>query len=144
MIIVPDASVIVKWFISEEYSDKADELRRDYINNLIDIAVPQLLFYEVLNAIKYSAGFSENELLDIGEVLNAYQFITIPLKGDYLRETLKLSYKQGIIIYDASYLAIARVRQGILYTADERLLSKIGEQRYARHIREYRSGEKIF
>ena len=49
-LIVVDASVVVKWFVEEEYSRDTDRIRKDYLDQLIDIAVPGLLKYEVLKA----------------------------------------------------------------------------------------------
>ena len=40
---VVDASVIVKWFIDEEYSDKALLLERNYVEGSVDIVVPELV-----------------------------------------------------------------------------------------------------
>ncbi|MFQ6124455.1 MAG: hypothetical protein ACE5R6_07615 [Candidatus Heimdallarchaeota archaeon] len=45
---VPDASVIVRWFLEEKYSAQARALREDYVNGLIELAIPSLLAYEVL------------------------------------------------------------------------------------------------
>ena len=138
-IVVPDASVVVKWFIEDEYTDKADELRRDYVDQLIDIAVPELIYYEVLNALRYSGVFGEDELTTIGEVLQGFQFLELPLKGEFLRETIRRALKHGITIYDACYIAVASIEKGTLYTADEKLLEKLGGLTNAKHIKEYKS-----
>lgn len=138
-IVVPDASVVVKWFIEEEYTDKADELRRDYVDQLIDIAVPELVYYEVLNALRYSGVFGEDELINIGEALHGFQFLELPLKGEFLRETIRRALKHGITIYDACYIAVASIEKGTLYTADEKLLEKLRGLKNAKHIREYKS-----
>ncbi|MEQ9715814.1 MAG: hypothetical protein ABGF52_09810 [Candidatus Asgardarchaeum sp.] len=43
--VVLDASVIVKWFVKEIYSDIALKLREDYLKGKIDIIVPSLVYY---------------------------------------------------------------------------------------------------
>jgi len=136
-LIVADASVITKWFIEEEYSAEANMLREDYINQLIDIAVPQILYYEVLNALKYSYQFSEDELLSVGQALEDYQFLVIPLGGRYLEQTIRRAIIHGITIYDASYIAIGDVRKCKVFTADEKLLRKISGNAPLYHIRDY-------
>ena len=138
-VVVPDASIIVKWFVEEEYSENANNLRIDYLDQLIDIAVPDIVYYEVLNALRYSGIYGEDELSQIGEALHAYQFLDIPLKGEYLREAVKRALKHGITIYDASYLAVAYIRNAILYTADERLIEKVNNPKLVKHIKEYKS-----
>ncbi|HIQ13507.1 MAG TPA: PIN domain-containing protein [Thermoprotei archaeon] len=137
-VIVPDASIVVKWFIQEEYYREADRLRLDYVNQVIDIAVPNIIYYEVLNALRYSGIYGEDEINEIGEVLHAYQFLDIPLKGEYLRESVRTALKYGVTIYDASYIAIAHIMRAILYTADEKLISKVNNPSLIKHIRDYR------
>lgn len=72
--VVVDASIVVKWFLEEEFSDRALRLRDDYINRVIVIIVPSLLEYEVLNALRYSGVYDINELEEIGKALNKYGF----------------------------------------------------------------------
>ena len=38
--VVIDASIVVKWFLEEEYSDKALKLRNDYVRGIISLAAP--------------------------------------------------------------------------------------------------------
>ena len=138
-LIVVDASVVVKWFVEEDFSKDADRIRNDYLNQLIDIAVPSLLRYEVLNALRYSYAFGEDELKEIGKVLDDYQFLTIPLKEEYLDETIRRALKHGITIYDASYIAIGDVRNCKVYTADNKLLNKVGDDPILKHVKNYKS-----
>ena len=72
--IVLDASIIVKWFLKELYSEEAIRIRNDYVQRKISIAIPSLLIYEVLNALKYSGVYSEEELKEICSALNKYGF----------------------------------------------------------------------
>ena len=58
MEVVIDASVIVKWFVAEKGSDYALKLRDMYISGEIKIAAPELLLYEVLNAVQHKGLFS--------------------------------------------------------------------------------------
>jgi len=138
-LIVVDASVVVKWFVEEDFSKDADRIRYDYLNQLIDIAVPSLLRYEVLNALRYSYAFGEDELKEIGKVLDDYQFLTIPLIEEYLDETIRRALKHGITIYDASYIAIGDVRNCEVYTADNKLLNKVGYDPILKHVKNYKS-----
>ena len=50
---VIDASIIAKWFVDEEGTEESLKLRTDHIEGRILIAVPELLFLEVLNALRY-------------------------------------------------------------------------------------------
>ncbi len=66
--IVADASVIVKWFVDEVHSEKARELRDEYINGSVEILAPELMPYEVLNALKYTGLFNLNELVMVANL----------------------------------------------------------------------------
>ena len=45
--IVIDASVVVKWFIEENDSDKALLLRDRFIDGKVELYIPILLYFEV-------------------------------------------------------------------------------------------------
>jgi len=49
---VLDASVVLKWFVNEEDSDKAVRLRKQYYLGEREIVVPDLLLFEVSNALR--------------------------------------------------------------------------------------------
>ena len=57
--VVVDASIIVKWFVEEEGSDKSLKLRDRYIEGEIRIIAPELMIFETLNALYYKRLFSE-------------------------------------------------------------------------------------
>ncbi len=137
-IYVVDASVIVKWFVEEKYSREASLIRNAYVDGLIDIAVPSLIYYEVLNILKYSGAFGEEELREIARILDDYQFNVYELTGIYAEKTIEYSIRKGVTIYDASYVALADVLDTTLYTADEKLLKKIGKPELVKHISLYK------
>ncbi len=137
-VLVVDASVVVKWFVLEEYSDEAGLLKRAYVEGLVDLASPSLLLYEVLNALKYSAAFGEDELKRIARVLEDYQFTLYPLQGELAQKTVEIAMRKGVTIYDASYVALAHMLDTVLYTADEKLIGKIGDPNTVEHIASFK------
>ena len=130
--IVVDASVVAKWYLIEEYSDNAIKLRNDYVRGLVQIIVPSLLEYEVLNALRYSGVYNLDELKRIGSSLNKYGFITYNLENDIKDLAIKLAFKENITLYDASYIALALKFNTLLYTADQELVTKFSN--IARHL----------
>jgi len=132
-----DASVITKWFVDETYSEQARRLRDDYVDLNVRLLVPRFGRYEVINALKYSGAFGAKDLIDVAKILEDYQLIEVPLDGRYAEETVKISVEHGVTIYDASYVAIGKVRGIDVYTADEKLLKKIKEGTVIKHIRNY-------
>ena len=136
--IVVDSSVVVKWFIEEEYSKEALTIRDSFVEGLIEIIAPSLLNFEVLNALKYSGAFGEDELKEVARILRDYQFAVYELSGDYAEKTVEIAMRKGITIYDASYTALAVTERTNLYTADERLLAKTRDLNVIKHIRDFR------
>ncbi len=136
--IIVDASVVVKWFVIEKYSEEARRLKEAYASGLVDLAAPSLLPYEVINALKYSGAFGEEELKGIAEILEDYQITLYELVGNVVYKAIELAMRRGITIYDAAYVALAYTLDTTLYTADERLLKKIGDRRRVKHIIELR------
>ena len=135
--VVVDASVVVKWFVEEQYSREARLLRDAYAEGLINIAAPSLLPYEVLNALKYSGAFGEEELREVAGVLGDFQFTLFDLQGRLAAKSVEMAMRKGLTIYDASYLALAQVLDTVLYTADEKLIRKSKGLNVARHVVEF-------
>jgi predicted nucleic acid-binding protein len=46
MLLVVDASVILKWFLEEEYSDVAIKIRENFYKEIYRIIEPDFLLYE--------------------------------------------------------------------------------------------------
>jgi len=135
--VVVDASVVVKWFVQEEWSEEAGALKEDYAAGKVDLIAPSVMPFEVLNALRYSGAFNEYELIKAAEALEDFQITLYGLEGNYAKETVKLAMRRGITIYDASYIALAIVRRAILWTADEKLLKKLEDISNVAHIRNY-------
>ncbi len=136
--VVVDASVVVKWFVEEEYSREANLLRDAYANGLIDVAAPTLLPYEVLNALKYSGAFGEEELKEVAVALEDFQITLFDLKGELAVKSIELAMRRGLTIYDASYIALAQILNAELYTADEKLIRKTQGMNIAKHIAQFK------
>jgi len=140
--VVADASVIVKWFVEEEHSGPSVRMRDDHASQRIMIVVPAVAPFEVLNALRYSGGFGTDDLIEISRTLDGYQFVEAPLKGDYAEEVARLAMDLGVTVYDASYLALGKVRGIDVYTADEQLLKKVRKKlAFVRHVKDYAGPE---
>lgn len=123
--VVVDASVVVKWFVDGVYSANAVKLRDEYINGSFEIISPELMPYEVLNALKYSKLFNKQELIMIAKALTLYGFRLFPLIGKLAERAAEIAVEKDITIYDASYIALAENQNAKLYTADEKLIEKV-------------------
>ena len=144
-IVIPDASVVAKWYLVEELREQALQLRNDYIDGKIAVVVPSILFFEVLNAVRFSRrDITEEQLVGIGRSLALYGFEVHDLRDEeYLVEVASISLGRELPVYDSSYVALAKVLGGVMYTADENLLERLDEEEraFCHHIREYRGSE---
>ncbi len=125
MEVVADASVVVKWFVDEIYSENARKLREEYINGSIELASPELMPYEVLNALRYTKLFSKDELKLIARSLSLYGFKLYSLRGKLSERIAEIAVEKEITVYDASYIALAESLNSKLYTSDEKLIDRV-------------------
>jgi predicted nucleic acid-binding protein len=135
--LVVDASVIVKWFVNESFTEQSMVLKKDQVGLSVRIVIPTLAKYEVLNALRYSSEFGTEDLLRISKDLDGYQFVEIPFEQKYSEVTVDIATKYGLTIYDSSYIAIGQERSLPVYTADQRVLDKTRDLNFMHHIREY-------
>ena len=129
---VLDASVVVKWWFSEDdvvLADTARTFLKAYSAGDLEIHAPDLLFAEVGNVLwkatrlrdwpPLAARQAVKDLVGLG--LSSH-----PMSG-LLPGAFELAAAYGITVYDASYVALAR-RLGVpCYTADRRLIRAVGD-----------------
>lgn len=138
---VVDASVIVKWFVEEEGSERALEIRNKYIEGEIKLIAPEIIIFEVLNALHYKKLFSADEMKEISEALDAFSFELYSLVGEYAKKTIEAAYENNITIYDASYLSLAMMKETYMYAADVKIREKL-KDKYSSYVRGIRQTSK--
>nr|MDO8099760.1 type II toxin-antitoxin system VapC family toxin [Candidatus Njordarchaeota archaeon] len=126
--VVVDASVAVKWFVTERDSNKALQLRDSYQGQKIELVAPNLIYYEVANALRFHPhyGLTEADLLDSITALRDMQ-IALDMTADIWLQAFDVSLSQGVSVYDAVYMAMSIVLDVKLVTGDRRLVEKLGE-----------------
>lgn len=117
---VVDASVIVKWFLNEEKKTEALKLRDEHISEKSMIIVPELLFVEVINALRYKRA-DERRLLEASEALWEIQLHVEHTNSFLLQTAVSLCLKYELSLYDALYAALAQLHGCQLVTCDNKL-----------------------
>ena len=122
-VFVVDASVVVKWFVPEIYSDAARrllELPHEYV-------APDLLFAETANTIwkkirreELSAEEGQQLVADIGQI--AVETVSCRALAE---DAHALASATGRTVYDSMYIALAVRLNTRAITADERLESAL-------------------
>lgn len=119
-IVVPDASVILKWALPsglENGTDTAGRLRDAICREDVRAVVPSLWIYEVGNTVARrfpdQAGAWLAALMKLG-------LEEAPVSRQWLSTVLELTRCYAVSFYDASYHATALVHGGVFVTADQR------------------------
>ena len=122
--VVPDASIVVKWFIREKHSDAAQWLRSAFHGRLF---APSLLLNECANAGwrnirdgKMSFAIADDMVGSLPGVITL-----VPPDAALARRALFIAREMNHPAYDCFYLAFAEREGTVIVTADERLLNTV-------------------
>jgi predicted nucleic acid-binding protein len=117
---VIDASTAFKWFVEEPGSKESLQLLSDHVAGKILLVVPELLFLEVLNAMRYKSR-SLKELEEANKYLWDVQLYIEKTNPFLLQRASNLALKHKLSLYDALYLALSTLHGCPLVTADSEL-----------------------
>jgi len=125
--LVLDASVALKWFFPhEKNSNIARKILKGIKKEKIEIFVPQIFFFEIVNAIKTKSETTSKDVLRAINKLFSLDFITEKANLILLKKANFYAQKYDLSIYDASYIALAKINGLPFLTADEKMAKKIG------------------
>jgi len=127
--LIVDASVVAKWFIPEEDSDKAVKLRNRHVEGAITLMAPDLIVYEVVNALTYHPEVSDETLREDVEALFMVDLDLVPPSTEFIASAADRARRLALSIYDSSYLALAEITATNLVTADKKLYDKVKDTR---------------
>jgi predicted nucleic acid-binding protein len=125
---VVDASVGIKLFVDEEYSEQAHALF-SYLaaEPPARLYVPDLFYIECTNVLlKYTRRFVRS-LDDAHADIADLRLLTLEITStaDLMEEALLLAVEKNLTAYDACYAVLARRLDVALITADEQLVQAI-------------------
>ena len=136
MLLVLDTSVIAKWFVEEENSDIALKIRKEFHDGAHEISIPDLLLYELSNALRYNKFSSDVITKAVDSLLDMNLSIVIPSRT-LLSDAIELAHKFDITVYDSIYVALALQSNGIFITADDKLYRKIKKNKNCRILSKF-------
>jgi predicted nucleic acid-binding protein len=126
-LVVPDASVILKWVLpsdDEPDADMALVLRDAILEDNVRVLVPALWIYEVGNTI--ARRFPAHAATWLTALMK-FELQESPPSRQWLTAALQLTDHYGSTFYDAAYHAIAIVQHGQFVTADRRYVERAKE-----------------
>ena len=126
--LVIDASVAVKLFIPEEYSDSAIQIFKLLeAPDPAGLFVPDLFYIECANVFRTRVkfgGMSGDEARKAHDILLGFPLERVPTTG-LSASALALSLQYDLSVYDACYLALASLIGSPLVTADRKFARKM-------------------
>ena len=133
MTIVVDASVAVRWLFRIEPTSAADELFRP---GEIFIA-PDLIFSEIANAAWKMVTFANFSAESVAAVLreSSKTFDEVVPSTQLVDHAFSIGVELRHPAYDCFYLALAQQRDCQMVTADDKLVARCGNTRFAKRVR---------
>jgi predicted nucleic acid-binding protein len=128
--LILDSSIIVKWFFSENASDKALLIKDQFVKGNISIVIPLIFYYEINNVLKTATKklqIEQHDAIALYDALFDLNFITYSTESLF-KQSLELALKYDISSYDASYVALAEYLQVDFVTADKKLINKVSRK----------------
>ena len=115
--------------MEEEGSSRAIKLREEFYKGTREIRAPDLLLYEVANALRYHPGFTAADVQTCIQSLFDMQIEIVAPTGFLLKRAIEIAMSEGVTCYDAIYLALAEDLAEEFITADEKLYRKLSSKR---------------
>lgn len=126
-LVVPDASVLLKWVLpsdDEPDADKALLLRAAIQNEAVHVLLPGLWLFEVGNTIARRFPTHASAWLS---ALMKFGLEEASPSQPWLAKTLELTRRYEVSFYDAAYHALALIHKGLFVTADSRYVNRVME-----------------
>jgi len=122
--LVLDASAVVKLFREEEETHKMRQIISVlYKKKIVSIYAPSLLLVELVHALKKTEGLTMQDVFEALEALKKLHLNIVDIEH-MMNRAVELTFTYNVTIYDAVYVALAELVNGILITYDKELLRK--------------------
>jgi len=124
---VLDTSVIIKWFSThgEEDLESALRLRDGLVSGNCTAVVPDLLFYELANALRYNPNFNCDDAKDAVAAVNDMGFAVRCADSALMARAVEMAFALNVTVYDAYFLALAESEGSAFVTADYRFFERV-------------------
>jgi predicted nucleic acid-binding protein len=124
-----DASVLIKFYVPEILSDRAERLLAKVEKKDIDLLAPDLIYPEAGNIFWKKQRLKELTRSEVEEITDA--ILSLPLKMEASKPLLPLALDIaiacGITVYDAIYVSLAKVYETTMITADRKLVDVLAK-----------------
>lgn len=124
---VLDTSVVVKWFSEhdEDDLDKAIGLRNGLLEGKVSFVIPDLLFYELSNALRYNPRFTAGDVKEAMQTIVDMGFEVKGIEGHTMDRAVEIAFDYNVTLYDSYFLALSQIEKKPLITADYRFYERV-------------------
>jgi predicted nucleic acid-binding protein len=124
---VLDTSVVLKWFseFGENDLPQAFQLRQVLLDGSVTFTVPELLFYELSNALRYNPSLSSKDVQEALDSVMDMGFIVKGVDKRVMADAISIAFRYGVTVYDAYFLALARTERKPLIIADYKFVERV-------------------
>lgn len=131
-VFVVDASVGIKWFVPEIYSESA----RHLLSGTHQLLVPDLFFPEITNVLWKRVRRGEDSPTSARATLADVQKVPLQVYASraLMPAALDLAMETNRTAYDSLYLALAIATQCRLVTADLKFFNALANNHHANHM----------
>ena len=142
MNLIIDASVVIKAYVPEILSDKAEEIMAQVAEGELFLIAPDLLYPETGNILWKKHRLHELTLAEVDEIVDAIS--SLPIKIEASRPVIPLAVTvavhSGITVYDAMYVTVARIYETKLITADKKLVDRLATTEFSQYVQWLETG----
>ena len=124
---VLDTSIVIKWFSEYDEDDlqKALDLRHKILEGRCFVVVPDLLFYELSNALRYNPHFTAGDVTEAVTAVTDMGFDVKGIENETVERAVEIAFQYSVSVYDAYFLALSRKERKPFVTADYRFYEKV-------------------
>ena len=125
--LIVDTSVIIKWLnhINEQHLQQAKRLLDRMEAGIVEIFAPELVKYEVGNALLKGKQLRIPEAEDALDAFGKLPLHIVPTELDHLPEVYELAQRYTMTFYDASFVHIAQLAHVPLITDNPKHQKKV-------------------
>lgn len=124
--IIIDSSIAAKLFLPNETGfDQVKAIFKKHDEEIEKIVVPDLLFYEVANALATKTHVPESKIVRALNQLVKYNLGIIYPAVEIIIKAATLAKKCHVSVYDAVYAVLAQEKKCNLITADDKFVDQV-------------------
>ena len=125
--VVVDTSIVYKWISDESTPDNKPilELLNDYLEGGEQLIVPDILYYELANALSSKSALTKDDIKKAWESFIDFKIDMLHPTPVFMDKTIQFSRQYKVSVYDAAYAVLAKEKKCNLFTADAKFVKQV-------------------